>query len=249
MKSIILIIVIVLAIAFSGCISSDVQSSKAQPIITQNQPIKTAQLIITPTPAPTKEMKVINIDASQIILDKKEVNNILRQESNQPIQNLIMETNSAKEPFRSTYSGQITPKSRYVRTYSNYVHTNYTITVKPEGDAVFDVSTELNVYNNIDQAKKSYLKEDMAWIPTVQVQEINIGDFGTANTIIYDTSNSVEIHFVKNNVFFVMIITSHWISPERGAEPNKAPLVNIDTAYKLAQKQNEKITKIIEMIK
>lgn len=225
MKQIILIIVIVIASVLTGCISSDVQSSKAQPIITQTQPI------ITPTPAPTKEIKVINLDAKQLVLEDNEIKNILGKEWNNNVE-WLPNLNTAK------FSNVPT---------SSIIHVIYSIDPLGCGAGTinnefiyYPVDISVRVYNDFIDAKKDYhILSNNYYIGN----SINIGDEGIIYTITIDQLNQsiIKVVFRKNNVLSIIYLSSR--------ERCENDSFNIDTAIKLAKKQDEKISKILEMIK
>jgi hypothetical protein len=78
-------------------------------------------------------------------------------------------------------------------------------------------------------------------------EKINIGDIGGMST----QGGGIQIVFARNNIlcqfdFNKLIIIG--ASETEKAKIENAEMISIEKAYDLAKKQNEKISKILEMI-
>jgi hypothetical protein len=105
-------------------------------------------------------------------------------------------------------------------------------TVLSSGEIIFKpVYISLFVYPDTAIAEGAYLDTNKGH----KGNEINIGDTGNIYTLESDTI--IKVTFRKNN-----IISNIYLSPY------KSELFNVDMAVKLAKKQDEKISRILEII-
>lgn len=198
-KSIILIIVIVLAIVFSGCVNSAEPTQISQPIITKPTQI---QPIITPSPVPSEGNKIIKIAPEQLILNKEEIIQVAgtKWEYNKDASGVMIAPNMF-EAYNLMFEKKIPehqPKILWI---------------------------QLKVYQN-----KDFIENEFG-LQQEKQNNINIGEKGK---VFPNGQGDMNILFVRNNIM-VMI---YYDTSE-----------DFETMFKLGQKQDEKITNILEMIK
>lgn len=205
LKFIVGILIIVLV---SGCVNSNEPAQKTQPII-------------SPTPIPTKEVKIINIDAQQIVLDENDIKEVLGTDwkASQDTSKTIL---------------QLTPRSRVSRTYESELIQN-----SRGGSIQYEVTIEIMVYGSIDEANRE------TSVVTTGGEKINIGDHGGMES----GNGIIDIYFVKNNVVSRISFTRGMNYPDKLSETEKTEMISIDKAYSLAKKQDAKISRILEVIK
>lgn len=196
--------------------------------INSNELTQKTQPIITPTPIQTVEVsyptptpiKIINLDPSQLILSDVEVNKVLGSSW----------TKKGEHPSTFNFSNY------YAKVYSSfYVKENNIATV------------QIGIWHHPDNQQVLMKYRD---IVTGQMRfnndrgnDINIGDrvkwFEQSNELIdivgkvYSRDKNVEVVFTKSNILIDI-------------ETNN---VGIETAIELAKTQEEKILRILEMIK
>jgi hypothetical protein len=206
LKFVIGILIIVLV---SGCVNPNEPSQKTQPII-------------SPTPIPTDEAKIINLNAQQIILNDTEIKGILGANLTRVEQYITPEINDDEGHVLSGISV----------VYGNheyYLYENATIGLS--------VSPDLDDANKIYQSMGLGLQNGTEKIIS---NKIDIGDYGELYSVVETKKGTTGLSvgesiiiFRKNNII-VVVMTK--------------PDINIETLFELAKKQDAKISRILEMI-
>jgi hypothetical protein len=193
----ILIAMVSLAVIVSGCVNTSEPTQKTQPIS-------------SPTPIPTKEVKIINIDAQQIVLDENDIKEVLGQD------------------WKASGSRRDDPSCGGSRSCINRGYESFPIYA----------SIEVVVYGSIEEAnsvQKSY------------GEKINIGDIGGMSA----QGGGIQIVFVRNNILCRFGFNKGFIigaSETEKAKIENAEMISIEKAYDLAKRQDEKISRVLEMI-
>jgi len=215
-------LLILTVVLTSGCLNSNEPAQKTQP---------------------TDEPKVINLHAQQLILNDSEVKEVLGSSWKNVRTNMIGVTSDNgsvgdgvsvvydKEPF--------------------YEIIWYDISGGRGEDYAKPVTIETLVFTNSVEAKNSYSKHITYYSKNnryyhYKQNKIDIGDTGDVYTIedlltVKDPNNVniiIKLMFRKNNVMSIIYF-----------DTEKSNVLNIETALKLAKKQEAKISNILSMIK
>lgn len=173
--------------------------------------------------------KIINFDVEQIALNDTEIREVLGQDWQRTnygntyffIYDLSgIRLNYDKEPFYAI-------KPIILKNNQNFF-------------SPFDLS--VFVYEDIEKAKEVYSTQINVFNELFTGNRINIGDDGISYTFHDSINNNINgvimVLFRRNNV-----LTWFYLDTKKSQE------LNLDTAVKLAKKQDAKISRILDMIK
>lgn len=171
----------------------------------------------------TNQSKIINLNAQQFIINEKEVKEIIGEDWKIkdliPIDNSFSIDNDFYNGIGTIYSNN--------NSYERYsLYDSNIIIFSP-------VYISILTFPNIKTAKEYYNSEISIKKYTENGNHINIGDNGYASTV----NDIIKVIFIKNNVISIIYLT-----------PNKNESLTVDQAFQLAKKQDEKLSRILEII-
>lgn len=171
----------------------------------------------------TNESKIINLKAEQFIINEKEVKEIIGNDwkinDSVYIDNSFSFDNNFYNGIGTIYSNN-NSYERYYLDDSNII--------------IFSpVYISILTFPNIKTAQEYYNSDISIKKYTENGNKVNIGDNGYASTV----NDIIKVIFIKNNVISIIYLT-----------PNKNELLNVDQAFQLAKKQDEKLSRILEII-
>ena len=169
------------------------------------------------------ESKIINLNTQQFIINEKEVQEIIGKDWK--IKDLFSIDNSF-----SIDNGSYTGLGTIYRNNNSYER----YSLYDPNIIIFDpVYISILTFPNIKTAKEYYNSDISIKKYNENGNQINIGDNGYASTI----DDIIKVIFIKNNVISIIYIT-----------PNKNESLTVDQAFQLAKKQDEKLSRILEII-
>ncbi|MFA4934349.1 MAG: hypothetical protein WC568_00795 [Candidatus Methanoperedens sp.] len=174
----------------------------------------------------SNEPKVINLYPEQVILNDGEIKEILGNEWER-YSNLGYGNGENYQYVETVYDKKpYSMKPKQLSRYESFMGPF----------AIF-----LLVFNNTNAAEEFYSDHERSDMMDYKGNKINVGDIGSAYSIKTDEPTGkiiTKITFRKNNIISIMYLDSE-----------RSESLNMDTAINLAKKQEEKISKALEMMK